>query len=173
MSPPEFHSATVEEKPNGVIRVRGNAQSSFNELLYVLVGAAAFLSVFLAILQPGSVITRIGVAIGGLAFFLAFALFSRFFASGLIHLMRSVTGYHRLWWDDFTYDGRTVKARKYEIDGEDVSYVESGIQKFADSDSWHYASIMNSKGVEIGRVMVVKEDKKKMVGYLSDLFGVS
>ena len=172
MSPPKFDSATVEEKPNGVIRIRGNAQS-FNELLYVLVGAAALLSVFFAILQPGSVITRIGVGIGVLAFFLAFALFSRFFVTGLIHLMRSVTGHHRLWWDDFTYDGRTVKSRKYEIDGEDISYVESGIRKFANSDSWHYASIMNSNGVEIGRVMVVMKDKKKMVGYLADLFGVS
>ena len=116
---------------------------------------------------------KIGFGIGALVFFLAFALFSRLFVSGLIRLMRSVTGHHRLWWDDFTYDGRTVKSRKYKIDGFDISYVESGIQKFTDSDSWHYASIMNSKGVEIGRVMVVMKDKKKMVRYLSELFGVS
>ncbi len=172
MSPPEFDSATVEEMPNGVIRVRGNAQS-FNELIYVLMGFAAFLSIFFAILQPGSVITRIGAGIGVLAFFLAFALFSRYFLSGLIRLVRSVTGYHRLWWDEFTFDGRTVRSGKYKIEVEDISFVESGIQKFADSDSWHYASIMNSNGIEIGRVMVVMRDKKQMVRYLSLLFGVS
>lgn len=172
MSPPKFDSATVEEMPNGAIKVRGNAQS-FNELLYVLMAAAAFLSIFVAILQPGSAITRIGAGIGVLAFFLVFALFSRYFVSGLIRLMRSVTGYRRLWWDEFTYDGRTVRSGKYKFEVADISFVESGIQKFADSDSWHYASIMNSNGVEVGRVMVVMGDKKKMVRYLSVLFGVS
>ena len=172
MTPPEFDSATVEVKPNGVIRVRGNAQS-FNELFYVLIGAAALVSIFVGILSGGSMISKIGFGIGALVFFLAFALFSRLFVSGLIRLMRSGTGYHRLWWDDFTYDGRTVKSKKYKIDRFDISYVESGIQKFTDSDSWHYVSIMKSNGVEIGRVMVVMKDKKKMVRYLSDLFGVS
>ena len=172
MTLPEFDSATVEVKSNGVIRVRGNAQS-FNELFYVLIGAAALASIFVGILSEGSMISKIGFGIGALAFFLAFALFSRLFVSGLIRLMRSGTGYHRLWWDDFTYDGRTVKSKKYKIDGFDISYVESGIQKFTDSDSWHYVSIMKSNGVEIGRVMVVMKDKKKMVRYLSDLFGVS
>ena len=172
MSPPEFDSATVEEMPNGVIRVRGNAQS-INELLYVLMGFAGLLSIFFAILQPGSVITRIGSGIVVLAFFLAFALFSRYFVSVLIRLMRSVTGYYRLWWDEFTFDGRTVRSGKYKIEVGDISFVKSGIQKFADSDSWHYASIMNPNGVEIGRVMVVMGDKKKMVKYLSVLFGVS
>ena len=170
MNPPEFDSATVEEMPNGVIRVRGNAQS-FNELLYVLMGFAAFLSIFFAILLPGSVITRIGAGIGVLAFFLAFALFSRYFISGLIRLVRSVTGYHKLWWDNFTFDGKSVKSGRFKINVGDISFVESGIQKFTDSDSWHYASVMSSNGIEIGRVMVVYRDKKKMVNYLSDLFG--
>ena len=170
MSPPEFDSATVEEMPNGVIRVRGNAQS-FNELLYVLMGFAAFLSIFFAILQPGSVITRIGAGIGVLAFFLAFALFSRYFLSGLIRLVRSVTGYHKLWWDNFTFDGKNVKSGRFKINVGDISFVESGVQKFTDDEPWHYASVMSSNGVEIGRVMVVYRDKKKMVKYLSDLFG--
>ena len=169
MSPPEFDSATVEEMPNGVIRVRGNAQS-FNELLYVLMGFAAFLSIFFAILQPGSVITRIGAGIGVLAFFLAFALFSRYFISGLIRLVRSVTGYHKLWWDNFTFDGKSVKSGRFKINVGDISFVESGVQKFTDDEPWHYASVMSSNGVEIGRVMVVYRDKKKMVNYLSDLF---
>lgn len=172
MTLPEFDSATVEVKPNGVIRVRGNAQS-FNELFYGLIGAAAIASISVGILSEGSMISKIGLGIGALAFFLAFALFSRLFVSGLIRLMRSGTGYHRLWWDDFTYDGRTVKSKIYKIDGFDISYVESGIQKFTDSDSWHYVSIMKSNGVEIGRVMVVMKDKKKMARYLSGLFGVS
>ena len=170
MSPPEFDSATVEEMPNGVIRVRGNAQS-FNELLYVLMGFAAFLSIFFAILQPGSVITRIGAGIGVLAFFLAFALFSRYFLSGLIRLVRSVTGYHKLWWDNFTFDGKNVKSGRFKINVGDISFVESGVQKFTDDEPRHYASVMSSNGVEIGRVMVVYRDKKKMVKYLSDLFG--
>ena len=169
MSPPEFDSATVEEMPNGVIRVRGNAQS-FNELLYVLMGFAAFISIFFAILQPGSVITRIGAGIGVLAFFLAFALFSRYFISGLIRLVRSVTGYHKLWWDNFTFDGKSVKSGRFKINVGDISFVESGVQKFTDDEPWHYASVMSSNGVEIGRVMVVYRDKKKMVNYLSDLF---
>ena len=172
MTLPEFDSATVEVKPNGVIRVRGNAQS-FNELFYGLIGAAAIASISVGILSEGSMISKIGLGIGALAFFLAFALFSRLFVSGLIRLMRSGTGYHRLWWDDFTYDGRTVKSKIYKIDGFDISYVDSGIQKFTDSDSWHYVSIMKSNGVEIGRVMVVMKDKKKMARYLSGLFGVS
>ena len=172
MTLPEFDSATVEVKPNGVIRVRGNAQS-FNELFYGLIGAAAIASISVGILSEGSMISKIGLGIGALAFFLAFALFSRLFVSGLIRLMRSGTGYHRLWRDDFTYDGRTVKSKIYKIDGFDISYVESGIQKFTDSDSWHYVSIMKSNGVEIGRVMVVMKDKKKMARYLSGLFGVS
>ena len=172
MTLPEFDSATVEVKPNGVIRVRGNAQS-FNELFYGLIGAAALASISVGILSEGSMISKIGLGIGALAFFLAFALFSRLFVSGLIRLMRSGTGYHRLWRDDFTYDGRTVKSKIYKIDGFDISYVESGIQKFTDSDSWHYGSIMKSNGVEIGRVMVVMKDKKKMARYLSGLFGVS
>ena len=169
MSPPEFDSATVEEMPNGVIRVRGNAQS-FNELLYVLMGFAAFLSIFFAILQPGSVMTRIGAGVGVLAFFLAFALFSRYFLSGLIRLVRSVTGYHKLWWDNFTFDGKSVKSGRFKINVGDISFVESGVQKFTDDEPWHYASVMSSNGVEIGRVMVVYRDKKKMVNYLSDLF---
>jgi len=169
VSPPEFDSATVEEMPNGVIRVRGNARS-FNELLYVLMGFAAFLSIFFAILQPGSVITRIGAGIGVLAFFLAFALFSRYFISGLIRLVRSVTGYHKLWWDNFTFDGKSVKSGRFKINVGDISFVESGVQKFTDDEPWHYASVMSSNGVEIGRVMVVYRDKKKMVNYLSDLF---
>ena len=169
MNPPEFDSATVEEMPNGVIRVRGNAQS-FNELLYVLMGFAAFISIFFAILQPGSVITRIGAGIGVLAFFLAFALFSRYFISGLIRLVRSVTGYHKLWWDNFTFDGKSVKSGRFKINVGDISFVESGVQKFTDDEPWHYASVMSSNGVEIGRVMVVYRDKKKMVNYLSDLF---
>ena len=169
MSSPEFDSATVEEMPNGVIRVRGNAQS-FNELLYVLMGFAAFISIFFAILQPGSVITRIGAGIGVLAFFLAFALFSRYFISGLIRLVRSVTGYHKLWWDNFTFDGKSVKSGRFKINVGDISFVESGVQKFTDDEPWHYASVMSSNGVEIGRVMVVYRDKKKMVNYLSDLF---
>ena len=91
MSLPEFDSATVEVKSNGVIRVRGNAQS-FNELFYVLIGAAALVSIFVGILSGGSMISKIGFGIGALVFFLAFALFSRLFVSGLIRLMRSVTG---------------------------------------------------------------------------------
>ena len=65
------------------------------------------------------------------------------------------------------------EASQSTAEVEDISSVKSGIQKFADSDSWHYASIMNPNGVEIGRVMVVMGDKKKMVRYLSVLFGVS
>ena len=35
------------------------------------------------------------------------------------------------------------------------------------------ASVIDSDGIEIGRVMVVRSDRKKMVSYLSELFGVS
>ena len=169
MNPPEFDSATVEEMPNGVIRVRGNAQS-FNELLYVLMGFAAFISIFFAILQPGSVINLFGSAAFALVFFTLIGLIPYFLLTYGIRLLRVVTGYHKLWWDDFTFDGKDVKSGRFKINVGDISFVESGIQKFTDSDPWHYASIMSSNGVEIGRVMVVYRDKKKMVNYLSDLF---
>ena len=98
-------------------------------------------------------------------------MFSRYFISGLIRLVRSVTGYHKLWWDNFTFDGKSVKSGRFKINVGDISFVESGVQKFTDDEPWHYASVMSSNGVEIGRVMVVYRDKKKMVKYLSDLFG--
>ena len=47
------------------------------------------------------------------------------------------------------------------------------VKKIPDLDSWYYASVVDSGGIEIGRVMVVRSDRKKMVSYLSELFGVS
>ena len=69
--------------------------------------------------------------------------------------------------------GKVVKSGRFKFNVGDISFVESGIQKFTESDPGHYASIMSSNGVEIGRGMGVYRDKKKMVKYLSDLFGVS
>ncbi len=181
MNSPSFSAATVEEMHNGIVRIRGNGlvvskigKTTF--LIFSVFGCVAALFVFFMNLQMEGV-TGLKFAFAELAFiflfFNLFGLFCYFLLTYGVYLLRVVTGYHKLWWDDFTYDGVTVKSMRYKFDSSNISFVESGIQKFPENDSWHYASIMNSSGIEIGRVMVVYRDKKKMVKYLSDLFGVS
>jgi len=88
-----------------------------------------------------------------------------------LHIIRVIFGYQKLWWDDFTFDGENIKSSRFKFKASEIAMIKSETKKFPDSDSWHYASIINSKGDEIGRVMVAYRDKKKMVKYLSDLFG--
>ena len=66
-----------------------------------------------------------------------------------------------------------MKSGRFRFKASDISSVGSGVKKFPDLDSWYYASVIDSDGIEIGRVMVVRSDRKKMVSYLSELFGVS
>ena len=84
--------------------------------------------------------------------------------------MRVVSGHHKLWWDDFTFDGETVKSRRFRFKASEISSVEPGIKKFPDLDSWYYASVVDSDGIEIGRVMVVRSDASQWSAYLSELF---
>lgn len=181
MTPPSFSAATVEEMHNGIVRVRGNGlvvskigKTAF--LIFSVFGCVAALFAFFMNLQmgefPGLKFTFEELAFIFLSFNL-FGLFCYFLITCGVYLLRAVTGYHKLWWDDFTYDGVTVISTRYKFDSSNISFVESGIQKFPENDSWHYASIMNSSGIEIGRVMVIYQDKEKMVKYLSDLFGIS
>ena len=180
-----FAEATVEEMHNGVIRVRGNGGfdggelSKIGKFIFKLsFGFGCFFGVFISImtyndldsdennlfyLLETAAFTIIGFTIIGSIFYIT--------VSYGFHIIRVIFGYQKLWWDDFTFDGENIKSSRFKFKASEIAMIKSETKKFPDSDSWHYASIINSKGDEIGRVMVAYRDKKKMVKYLSDLFG--
>ena len=178
MGLPEFSAATVEEMESGVVRIRGkglelNKTANLTFLIFFGFGCFASAMIFFGSYSEAG-FDDLGYLFGSAAFALVFftlmGLIPYFLLTYGMRLLRVATGYHKLWWDDFTFDGKDVKSGRFKFNVGDISFVESGIQKFTESDPWHYASIMSSNGVEIGRVMVVYRDKKKMVNYLSDLF---
>ena len=179
MHPPAFSAAIVEEIESGVVRIRGKAQelSKIANLVFLLFfGFGCFVSLLFLFQTYSEVgfddlgyqLPHVGLPLifFGLMGFIPFLLLNYG-----IRLVRVATGHHKLWWDNFTFDGTNVKSGRFRINVGDISFVESGIHKFTDDEPWHYASVMSSDRVEIGRVMVVYRDKKKMVKYLSDLFG--
>ncbi len=178
MAAPTFSSATVEVLPNGV-RIRGKAleaskigKSAF--LLFFGFGCVVSLLIFLLQIQAEGYAPlkfQLEQSLFIMLFFTLMGAIPYLLLTHGLHILRVATGYHKLWWDDFTYDGLYVKSRRYKFKSSEIKYVEPGIRKFPDNDSWHYASVMNHSGVEIGRVMVTYHDKRKMVKYLSDLFG--
>ena len=176
MGLPEFSAATVEEMESGVVRIRGkglelNKIANLTFLIFFGFGCFASAMIFFVGYSEVGVGTELFESAAlPLVFFTLMGLIPYFLLTYGMRLLRVATGYHKLWWDDFTFDGKDVKSGRFKFNVGDISFVESGIQKFTDSDPWHYASIMSSNGVEIGRVMVVYRDKKKMVNYLSDLF---
>ena len=181
MGLPEFRVATVDHMRNGVVRVRGNESDSshIGKLAFQLFfGFGCFASAmifFSSYSESGfdDLYYLLESAAIPLVFFALMGFIPYFLLTHGIHLIRVVSGHHKLWWDDFTFNGETVKSGRFRFKASDIASVEPGIKKFPDLDSWYYASVVDSGGIEIGRVMVVRSDRKKMVSYLSELFGVS
>jgi len=181
MNPPTFHSAIVEDMHNGVVRIRGKEKTDIQiagKLTFKLFfGFGCIATVIITVLNysqfSNELSSLLETAALILIFFTIMGLIPYLLLTYGLNILRVVGGHHKLWWDDFTFDGERVKSRKYKFKASDIAFVESRTQKFPENDSWHYASIMKSNGVEIGRVMVAYRDKKKMVKYLSDLFKTS
>ena len=184
---PEFSHATVEEISDGLVRVRGNVgNAATDELFTVLLVFAALAAIMASILSPGGLITKIGALAGTIAFFLAFTFFVRYIfiptvllvfkaASSLFStLFPRLSGSSRVrYWNDFTYDGEEIVMGKLRIDASNIKDVRQVSQQMFEEDDWHYASILNSNGTEIGRVRVTEEDLEEMVFFLSELFNTS
>ena len=181
MSSPAFQVATIEETNDRGVRVRGNAGNLDwlgKKIQFIFIGFGFFASIFILVIEITSEgINGLGYAIETTALILLFFILGAFFVryiffGGTIYLFRLVFRHHKLWWDDFTFDGKTVKSRKYKFDVSEISQVKKSMKKFDEVDNWYYASIINTSGTEIGRVMVVRNDHAKMVNYLSKLFGI-
>ena len=184
---PEFSHATVEEISDGLVRVRGNVgNAATDELFTVLLVFAALAAIMAGILFPGGLITKIGALAGTVAFFLAFTFFVRYIfiptvllvfraASSLFStLFPRLSGSSRVrYWNDFTYDGEEIVMGKLRIDASNIKDIRQVSQQMFEEDDWHYASILNSNGTEIGRVRVTQEDLEVMVFFLSELFNIS
>ncbi len=183
---PEFSIATVEELSDGVVRVRGNVGiATMDELFRVLLIFTALAAILAGILSPGVLITKIGIFAGVLAFFLAFTFFVRYIFTPTVLLVfnalsssfstlfqLSSSSFRVRSWNDFTYDGEEVVMGKLRINASDITHVRQVSQEMFEEDDWHYASILNSNGTEIGKVRVAKEDLEPMVRYLSELFQI-
>ncbi|MAC97716.1 MAG: hypothetical protein CL971_04685, partial [Euryarchaeota archaeon] len=110
MSSPEFHLATIKEMHNGVVRVKGNA-NSINLFRVdgglggvVLVGFSVILGVFFSVMEyrENGLFESAMVGLGVLLFFLAFILLLNGLVSGLISTLRLLGNYYQKYWDDFT-----------------------------------------------------------------------
>jgi len=181
MSPPEFRLAKVKEMHNGVVRVKGNA-NSINLLRMdgglvggVLVGFCVILSVFFSVMEyrENGLLESAKVGLGVFLFFLAFILILTGLVSGLISSLRLLGNYYQKYWDDFTFDGVTVKSRRFQIDASEITFVRPRVGKSGD-DVEFSASVRSGPkgGRELGRIVVDGFDIANMVDYLSSLFGV-
>ena len=181
MSSPEFHLAKVKEMHNGVVRVKGNANSinlfrmdgGFGR--EVLVGSCVLLGLFFFMMTYGEsgLYTSAMVGLGVFLFFLAFWLLLSGLVSGLISSLRSLGNYYQKYWDDFTFDGVTVKSRKFQIDASDITFVRPRVDKSGDEVEFSASVRSGPKGGrELGRIVVDGFDVANMVEYLSSLFDV-
>ena len=170
MNPPDFHQATIEELGDGRIRIKGNAQD-LNIILYIIITFGIIGAIFIGLQASDNPTSSIGLGLMTFVFFSIFGLFIRFlFIPFLLILLRS-GNYYKLWWNDFTFNGKTVISGKFSIDVSKIGFIEPFVMKNPESDDWYYAQILNSNGIEIGRVHVIRDDLSAMVKYLSDLFG--
>tara|TARA_B100001113_G_scaffold8431_1_gene6867 strand:+ start:18 stop:659 length:642 start_codon:yes stop_codon:yes gene_type:complete len=181
MSPPEFRLAKVKQMHNGVIRVRGNANSvnlfrmegGFGGV--VLVGFCVIGGIFFSVMTYGEygLFESAKIGLGVFLFFLAFCLFVSGLFAGFITLLRLPGNYYQKWWDDFTFDGLTVKSRRFQIDASEITFVRPRVDKFGD-DTKFSASVRSGPkgGKELGRVVVDGFDIANMVEYLSSQFDV-
>ena len=181
MSPPEFRLAKVKEMHNGVVRVRGNANSvnllrMEGGLVGVFLGGfCVILSVFFSVMEyrENGLLESAMVGLGVFLFFLAFILILTGLVSGLISSLRLLGNYYQKYWDDFTFDGVTVKSRRFQIDASEITFVRPRVGKSGD-DIEFSASVRSGPkgGRELGRVVVDGYDIANMVEYLSSQFGV-
>ena len=182
MGPPEFHLAKVKQMYNGVVRVRGNANSVNLFRMEggfggeVLVGICVIGGIFSFVMTYGEydLFESAKVGLGVFLLFLAFCLFVSGLFAGFITLLRLPGNYYQKWWDDFTFDGVTVKSRRFQIDASEITFVRPGVEKIGD-DIKFYASVRGGPkgGKELGRVVVDGFDVANMVEYLSGQFDVT
>jgi len=180
MDPPEFRLARVKEMDNGVVRVKGNANSVNLFRMEggfggeVLVGFCVILSVFFSVMEyrENGLLESAKVGLGVFLFFLAFILILTGLVSGLISSLRRLGNYYQKYWDDFTFDGVTVKSRRFQIDASEITFVRPRVGKSGD-DVEFSASVRSGPkgGRELGRIVVDGFDIANMVDYLSSLFG--
>ena len=106
-------------------------------------------------------------------FFLAFILLLTGLVSGLISTLRLLGNYYQKYWDDFSFDGVTVKSRRFQIDASEITFVRPRVGQSGD-DVEFSASVRGGPkgGRELGRIVVDGFDIANMVEYLSSLFGV-
>ena len=181
MSPPEFRLAKVKEMHNGVVRVKGNANSinllrMDGGLVGVFLGGfCVILSVFFSVMEyrENGLLESAKVGLGVFLFFLAFILILTGLVSGLISSLRLLGNYYQKYWDDFTFDGVTVKSRRFQIDASEITFVRPRVGKSGD-DIEFSASVRSGPkgGRELGRIVVDGFDVANMVEYLSSLFDV-
>ena len=181
MDPPEFRLARVKEMHNGVVRVKGNANSvNFFRVEGgfgggVLVGFCVILSVFFSVMEyrENGLLESAKVGLGVFLFFLAFILILTGLVSGLISSLRLLGNYYQKYWDDFTFDGVTVKSRRFQIDASEITFVRPRVGKSGDEIEFSASVRSGPKGGrELGRIVVDGFDIANMVDYLSSLFGV-
>lgn len=183
MSPPEFRLAKVKEMHNGVVRVKGNANSinllrMEGGLVGVFLGGFCVLAgifTFFSVLNndDSGLFESARVGLGVFLFFLAFILLLTGLVSGLISTPRLLGNYYQKYWDDFSFDGVTVKSRRFKIDASEITFVRPRVGKSGD-DIEFSASVRSGPkgGRELGRIVVDGFDIANMVDYLSSLFGV-
>jgi len=181
MNPPEFHLAKVKEMHNGVVRVKGNANSVNLFRMEggfggeVLVGFCVISGVFFSVMEyrENGLFESAKVGLGVFLFFLAFCLLLSGLFSGFMTLLRILGNYYQKYWDDFTFDGVTVKSRRFQIDASEITFVRPRVGQSGD-DVEFSASVRSGPkgGRELGRIVVDGFDIANMVEYLSSLFGV-
>ena len=181
MNLPEFHLAKVKEMHNGVVRVKGNA-NSINLFRMeggfggeVLVGFCVIAGVFFSVMEyrENGLFESAKVGLGVFLFFLAFLVLLSGLFSGFMTLLRTLGNYYQKYWDDFTFDGVTVKSKRFQIDASEITLVRPRVDKSGD-DVEFSASVRSGAngGRELGRIVVDGFDIAHMVEYLSSLFGV-
>ncbi len=181
MNLPEFHLAKVKEMHNGVVRVKGNA-NSINLLRMeggfagvFLGGSCVFLGLFFFVMtyRENGLYESAKLGLGVFLFFLAFILFVSGLLAGFITLLRLLGNYYQKYWDDFTFDGVNVKSRRFQIDASEITFVRPRVGKSGDDIEFSASVRSGSKGGrELGRIVVDGFDIANMVDYLSSLFGV-
>ena len=183
MNLPEFRLAKVKEMHNGVVRVKGNANSinllrmeggfAGEDLVGFCVIGGKFATAWMMTYGENGLFESAKLGLGVFLFFLAFILFVSGLLAGVISLLRLLGNYYQKYWDDFTFDGVNVKSRRFQIDASEITYVRPRVGKSGDDIEFSASVRSGSKGGrELGRIVVDGFDIANMVAYLSSLFGV-